>query len=94
MNRIKKERQSSPEGERPAFDAVSIAEAVPLANLTPSAVFEMPPPAANRPSSNVKWIRYSVDPEDFDAVAAELDVTAAVDVGRGTFEYYFKMQVP
>jgi hypothetical protein len=94
MNRIKQERQSSPEGERPGYDAVREAPAVPLRKLAQSARFVLPDPAPRRPAANVKWIRYSVDPEDFDAVASELGVTAALDVGRGTFDYYLQTQVP
>lgn len=94
MNRIKKERQSSPEGDRPGYAAVQEASVVPLEQLEPSARFVLPDPAPKRPAANVKWIRYSVDPQDFDAVAAELGVSAAVDVGRGTFEYYLHTQVP
>jgi hypothetical protein len=94
MNRVKKERQSNPEGERPAFDAVRAAAAVPLSRLSPSERFVVPPPAPRTPASNVKWIRYSVSPDDFAQVAAELGVTAAVDVGRGTFGHYLETQVP
>jgi len=94
MNRIKTERQSSPEGARPAFDAVSSAQATPLASVTWSSKFVLPPPAPNTPASNIKWIRYTVDPDDFKAVATELGVTSAADVGRETFEYYYANQVP
>lgn len=94
MNRIKSERQSNPEGERPGYDAVQTAPPVPLRSLQPSSHFILPDPAPRRPRSNVRWIRYSVDPDDFDAVAVELGVTAAVDVGRRTFEYYLRTQVP
>lgn len=92
MNRIKTERQRSPEGERPAFDAVRTAEATPLQALNPSAKFVLPEPAPKRPVSDVKWIRYSVAPRDFHAVAETLGVTAAVDVGRETFNYFLEEQ--
>ena len=94
INRIKKERQSSPEDSRPAFDAVQTASATPLENLSASSRFVLPPEATKTPTNTVKWIRYSVDPDEFDLVARELGVTAAVDVGRGTFEHYFRTQVP
>jgi len=94
INRLKKERQSSPEGERPGYAAVRGATAVPLERLEPSSLFVLPEPSPRRPAANVRWIRYSVDPLDLDAVAAELGVTAAADVGRGTFEHYLRTQVP
>lgn len=93
MNRIKKERQSSPEGDRPAFDAVRSAQAASLANVPWSTRFVLPAAAAKSPAADVRWIRYSVDPEAFRAVAAELGTTAAADVGRETFAYYLKTQV-
>jgi hypothetical protein len=94
LNRMKKERQGNPENERPAVEAVRTAELALLANFEESAHLVLPDPAPDRPASNVKWIRYSVDPEDFTAVADELGVEAAVDVGRGTFEHYLQTQVP
>jgi hypothetical protein len=94
INRIKKERQSNAEDQRPAFTAVQTASPVAVANLTESSRFVLPPEAPRTPASNVKWIRYSVDPEAFVLVADELGVTAAVDVGRGTFEHYLRTQVP
>ena len=94
MNRIKKERQSSPEGERPAFDAVRTARPMPLESLETSTRFALPEPLPRRPASNVKWIRYSVDPADFKLVSEELGTTAAVEVGRETFSYYLRTQVP
>jgi Histidine kinase-, DNA gyrase B-, and HSP90-like ATPase len=94
MNRIKKERQSNPDGERPAFDAVQSAQPARVEGLAWSTKFVLPEAPPPRSGSNVKWIRYSVDPQDFDSVAAELGVTAAVDVGRSTFEHYLRTQVP
>jgi hypothetical protein len=93
MNRIKKERQSSPEGSRPAVDAARAAQATPLSSITWSSKFTLPEPAPRSPAANVKWIRYSVDPDEFRAVAEELGSSAAADVGRGTFAYYLRTQV-
>lgn len=94
INRVKKERQSNAEGARPAFDAVKTASARPLAALNWSSTITLPKPAPRRQQSDVRWIRYSVDPEQFAAVAGELGVTAPLDVGRGTFDFYLEHQVP
>lgn len=93
MNRLKTERQQLPAEERPATLAMELAQRKPLSAISSSARFVIPPAPPKRPSG-VKWIRYSVDPEDFDRVAAEVGTEAPADVGRETFRFYLETQVP
>jgi hypothetical protein len=94
INRLKKETQSNPEEERPGVDALRAAAPVALERLDPSPRFVLPDPAPRTATAKIKWVHYAVDPEDLAAVAAELGVSSAVDVGRGTFQFYLDTQVP
>jgi hypothetical protein len=92
MNRLKSERQSKALNARPAVAAMKEASGRPLAELQGSARFDIPPPPPRMPST-IKWIRYSVEREDFDKVAEELGTTIPGDVGRSTFEHFLNTQV-
>jgi Histidine kinase-, DNA gyrase B-, and HSP90-like ATPase len=92
MNRLKAERQQRPPEERPAVDAMKAAVPVPLDRLSPSTHFELPPVPPRTPT-NVRWIRYSVEREDFDRVAEDLGTDTPADVGRETFRFYLRTQV-
>jgi hypothetical protein len=92
INRLKGERQQRAPEERSAVTAMQSARLVPLDDLPPSTRFRVPPPAPRAPSS-IQWIRYSVEREDFDRVAAELGTDAPADVDRETFQFYLDTQV-
>lgn len=93
MNRLKAERQQRPPEERPAVTAMHAAPPIALTELSPSPRFELPPPPP-RPTANVRWIRYSVDREDFDRVAEDLGTESPAEIGRQTFDFYLETQVP
>jgi hypothetical protein len=92
MNRLKRERQQRPEGERPAVAAMAAARPAPLNDLPESRTFVLPkaPPAA---PTKTRWIRYTVDRDDFEAVAAEIGTDSAPDVGKETFRFYYDAHV-
>jgi Histidine kinase-, DNA gyrase B-, and HSP90-like ATPase len=93
MNRLKKETQTGREDLRPGVDALHAARPVPLEQLRESAAFVLPDPALRSQRATEKWIRYTVDPDDFQKVATDLGVSAAADVGRHTFRHYLDTQV-
>jgi hypothetical protein len=92
MNRIKTEVQENDDTARPVTAMLRKAEPTRLADLAPSPAIIVPPRPPRQPPSTKK-ITYAVPVEEFDDVAASLEVSTAVDVGRGTFEYYYRREV-
>ena len=95
MNRLKTERQTRPEDDRIVTEALAHAEPTELSELPVSETFVVPndPPRRRRPS-RLKPIRYSVEPDDFDAVAEQVGTDSAPEVGRETFYHYLMTEVP
>jgi hypothetical protein len=92
INRIKKERRQSSTANRPAVRALERATPVPLHEVPESPTFQVPdPPPAPPPAA--QWIRYQVDVDDFDRVAASVGSNTPADVGRATFDWYLAEQV-
>ncbi len=92
MNRLKTERQERPEAERPVSQLLRNAEPTALAELPPRAAIEVPPRQPRQPPS-VRKISYSVATDEFDDVASELGVNAPADIGRHTFDYYYRREI-
>lgn len=92
MNRLKTERQERPEAERPVSQLLRNAEPTALAELLPRAAIEVPPRPARQPPS-VRRIAYSVATDEFDDVTSELGITVPADVGRHTFDYYYRREI-
>jgi Histidine kinase-, DNA gyrase B-, and HSP90-like ATPase len=93
LNRLKNERQQRPEEDRPAVAAMRAAQPLSIEQLPASPRFTLPPAPPALPTT-VKWIRYSVDLEDFARAAAEVGSTSPADVGRETFRYFLETRVP
>jgi hypothetical protein len=92
MNRIKSEVQERPAPERPLSAALDEAEETPLSDLPASSKMVVPAKPPKQPSTT-KGIKYDVPVELFDEVAGSLGVSTAVDVGRGTFDYYYSREL-
>jgi hypothetical protein len=93
LNKLKTERQATTlETSRPLSDALEKAAPTPLQNIRPSPRLSYPAPPAG-PRRDVKQIRYSVDSRRFDFVAGALGTSTVADVGRQTFDYFYKQQV-
>ena len=92
MNRLKTERQERPEDERPVSQQLRVAQPTALAALEPRSEIEVPPRPPRQPPS-VRRIAYSVATDDFEAVARTLGISGPADVGRETFDYYYRREV-
>jgi hypothetical protein len=92
MNRIKSEVQDRPPDARPVSTQLDSAHTIPLNALEPSKTIIVPPRPPQQPPSS-KRITYAVPPDQFEDAAAVLGVTAASDVGRGTFDYFYEREV-
>lgn len=92
MNRLKTERQERPEAERPVSQSLRNAVPTALGELAPHAAILVPPRPPRQPPS-VRRIAYSVPTDEFDEVSSHLDVTAPAEVGRNTFEYFYRREI-
>ncbi len=92
MNRLKTERQERPEAERPVSRELGAAQPTALADLAPSPAITVPPRPPRQPPS-VRRIAYSVATEEFDEVTDVLGEEAASEVGRRTFDYFYRREV-
>lgn len=92
INRLKKERRQTDPASRPAVTALEKAKPVSLFEVPESPSFRIPDPAPDPPPT-AQWIRYQVDLEDFELVAASVGSDTPADVGRATFEWYLEEQV-
>lgn len=95
LNRVKSERQNAelPE-DRPIAQALTRAKPVRLRDISPSPRFNYPVPkvvTAVRP--NMRKIQYSVEKRQYEAVAEALNTTQVAEVGRRTFEFFYRNQV-
>jgi hypothetical protein len=94
LNKVKSERQNSevPE-DRPIAQALSRAPAVRLRDIQPSPRFSYPTPKTVTARPNMRKIQYSVEKRRYDAVAEALNTTAVAEVGRQTFDFFYRKQV-
>jgi hypothetical protein len=92
INRLKQERRDRDPEDRPLDAAIAAATETPLRALPSSEAFVAPPTPPAPPAPRQRVV-YDVDRERFDQVAEVLGVSAPGDVGRGTFDHYFRTQV-
>ncbi|MGW0772692.1 ATP-binding protein [Streptomyces sp. NPDC002835] len=94
LNRVKSERQNAEmPDDRPIAQALSRAPAVRLRDIRPSARFAYPAPREPALRPNMRKIQYSVDKKRYDAVADALNTSAVAEVGRQTFDFFYRNQV-
>ncbi|WP_445279923.1 ATP-binding protein [Streptomyces sp. DSM 118148] len=95
LNKVKSERQNAelPE-DRPIAQALNVAQAVRLRDIHPSPRFSYPTPKPiTVVRNNMRKIQYSVEKRRYDAVADALDTTLVAEVGRQTFDFFYRNQV-
>ncbi|MFF2222482.1 ATP-binding protein [Streptomyces globisporus] len=94
LNRVKSERQNTdmPE-DRPIAQALSRASAVRLPEIRMSARFNYPAPKEPTLRPSMRKIQYSVEKTRYDAVADALDTSAVSEVGRQTFDFFYRNQI-
>ncbi|WP_458244928.1 ATP-binding protein [Streptomyces sp. MAI_2237] len=94
LNRVKSERQNSElPDDRPIAQALTRAKPVRLGEITLSPRFNYPAPKAATVRPNMRKIQYSVEKHRYDAVAEALNTTLVADVGRRTFDFFYREQV-
>lgn len=93
LNRLKAERQASEtEDDQPLGDAVAAAPPHALSQISGSSNLNYPRPApVVRPAT--QKIQYSVDNDRFDSVAEALQTTNRAEVGRKTFDFFYRHQI-
>ncbi len=92
MNRIKREVEQRPVGDRPLVRALKNAQAVRLGDLPSSRGLDVPP-TPKRISADTTTIKYAVPTAEFDKVSDRLSLGDAADVGRATFQYYVRREI-
>ncbi|MEV4134422.1 ATP-binding protein [Dactylosporangium sp. NPDC049742] len=98
LNRVKNERQNAEtDQERPITVALEGARPVPLRSITtqtPVLRFPTPPPQVRaRQPATVRKVQYTVDRDKYERVANALGAANTAEVGRGTFDYYYRHQI-
>ncbi|MEV0623122.1 ATP-binding protein [Nonomuraea sp. NPDC050404] len=94
LNKIKAERQvSESDGERPISVALSKATAAPLAEIRASDKLSYPQPPKPAAKPAVRKIQYSVELDRFEQVTAVLGTSSVAEVGRKTFDFFYRYQV-
>ncbi|MDN3029746.1 ATP-binding protein [Streptomyces sp. S.PB5] len=94
LNRVKSERQNAElPDDRPIAQALTRAKPVRLGEISPSPRFNYPAPKAVTVRPNMRKIQYSVEKHRYDAVAEALNTTLVADVGRRTFDFFYREQV-
>ncbi|MEW1831203.1 ATP-binding protein [Streptomyces sp. NPDC088196] len=94
LNRVKSERQNSElPDDRPIAQALTRAKPVKLGEISLSPRFSYPAPKAATVRPNMRKIQYSVEKHRYEAVAEALNTTLVAEVGRRTFDFFYREQV-
>jgi hypothetical protein len=93
LNRVKDERQASETDEdQPLSQALDAAPALSLSQITSSPTLVYPRRSVVSKPSTQK-IQYSVDNERFQRAAEALGTENKAEVGRSTFNFFYKQQI-
>lgn len=99
INRAKQVRSRLEEDEQKPDILVALDEAPdqPITSLSASTQMVAPPAPPSKPKApptpKIQRIQYTVDPGQFDEVAAALEATSGSEVGRLTFDYFYDQEI-
>jgi hypothetical protein len=95
INRSKNERENiENESDRPLNRALDAAQAVPLKAVAESIRLRFPePPRMVMQRTDMRKIQYSVERRRYNFAAETLGTTSVGEVGRATFDYFYRNQV-